>query len=141
VFLLERTGEVDTALEDLRGLLSERPGDAVVQNALGYTLADHERELARARDLVTQALAQMPDSSAVLDSMGWVLYREGMYEDALRYLQRARERGSDPEIYLHLGEAEWKLDRRDDAISTWEAGLERYPGNPALQERLERARR
>jgi tetratricopeptide (TPR) repeat protein len=70
-----------------------------------------------------------------------VLYREGLYEDALRYLQRAQEHGSDPEIYLHLGEVEWKMGRREAAISTWEAGLERYPGNPALQDRLERARR
>lgn len=141
VFLLERTGEVDAALRELRRLLDERPGDAVVQNALGYTLADHERELGTARDLVTQALAQMPDSSAVLDSMGWVLYRQGLYEDAIGYLQRAEEHGSDPEIYLHLGEVEWKLGRREAAIGTWESGLERYPGNSALQDRLERARR
>ncbi len=77
VFLYERTGKVDAAIRDLRSMLAERPGDAVVQNALGYMLADHDRQLDEAQQLLTAALAQTPDSAAVLDSMGWVLHRQG----------------------------------------------------------------
>ena len=45
VFAYEREGKRDAAIRDLRKLLEDRPGDAVVQNALGYTLADQNRQL------------------------------------------------------------------------------------------------
>jgi predicted Zn-dependent protease len=65
-------------VRDLRKLLEDRPGDPVVQNALGYTLADQNRQLPEAQALIEAALAQMPGSAAVLDSMGWVLYRQAL---------------------------------------------------------------
>ncbi|HET9692850.1 MAG TPA: tetratricopeptide repeat protein, partial [Steroidobacteraceae bacterium] len=88
VFFYERTGKQDAAIRELRALLEERPGDAQIQNALGYTLADNDRQLDEARTLLTAALAQTPDNAAILDSMGWLLYREGKYSEALEYLQR-----------------------------------------------------
>jgi tetratricopeptide (TPR) repeat protein len=138
VFAWERAGEADAAVRELRELLGQRPGDAVVQNALGYTLADHERQLDEAHALVTAALVQTPDNAAVLDSMGWVLYRQERLQDALRYLERARELGNDPEIDLHLGEVQWALGDRATARATWEQALARNPGNDRLKERLER---
>jgi tetratricopeptide (TPR) repeat protein len=139
VFLLERSGRIDDAVRELRELLARRPGDAIVQNALGYTLADHGRSLGEARALITSALEQMPDSAAVLDSMGWVLYRQGLLEDSLRYLERASALGADPELELHLGEVQWALGRKDQARRTWTDALERHPSNDQLKERLERA--
>ena len=109
VRLRARGQRIDAAIRDLRQLLSERPGDAVVQNALGYTLADRDRSLDEAAALVAAALAQMPDSAAVLDSMGWVLLPAGQPQEALPYLERARELGDDAEIDLHLGEVQWAL--------------------------------
>lgn len=139
VFAHERAGNGEAAIRELRKLQRERPGDATVQNALGYTLADGNRDLDEARDLIAAALAQTPDKAAVLDSMGWVLFRQGRADDALVYLQRARQLGSDPEIDLHIGEVQWALDDREAARSTWRQGLERYPDDARLKERLERA--
>jgi Tfp pilus assembly protein PilF len=141
IFFYERTGKDDAAIRDLRALLAERPGDATVQNALGYTLADHERDLAEARQLITAALAQAPDNVATLDSMGWLLYREKRYPEALQFLERARKSEADPEIDLHLGEVQWAMGDVDAARKTWAAGLERAPENEKLRQRLERAGR
>ena len=139
VFLLERSRRIDDAIRELRELLGRRPGDAIVQNALGYTLADHGRSLGEARELIAGALEQMPDSAAVLDSMGWVLFRQGLLEDSLRYLERASALGSDPELELHLGEVQWALGRKDEARRTWAEALERHPANERLEKRLEQA--
>jgi len=139
VFLLERSRRIDDAIRELRELLGRRPGDAIVQNALGYTLADHGRSLGEARELIASALEQMPDSAAVLDSMGWVLFRQGLLEDSLRYLERASALGSDPELELHLGEVQWALGRKDEARRTWAEALERHPANERLEKRLEQA--
>jgi tetratricopeptide (TPR) repeat protein len=139
VFAYERAGNSDAAIRDLRQLLRERPGDAVVQNALGYTMADRDRNLDEAAALVAAALQQTPDSAAVIDSMGWVLFRQGRLQEALTHLQRARELGDDPEIDLHLGEVQWALGERAAARQTWQQGLERRPDDMRLKERLERA--
>jgi tetratricopeptide (TPR) repeat protein len=139
VFAYERSGKVDLAIRDLRALLAERPGDAVVQNALGYTLADHDRQIDEAAELVAAALHQTPDSAAVLDSMGWVLYRKGRLDEALKYLGRAQKLGDDSEIDLHLGEVQWAMGDRAAARQTWQSALERQPGDKRLEERLERA--
>jgi tetratricopeptide (TPR) repeat protein len=139
VFAYERADQPDAAIRDLRQLLSERRGDAVVQNALGYTLADRDRHIEEAEALVRAALQQTPDSAAVLDSMGWVLFRQGRLAEAETYLERARTLGSDPEIDLHLGEVQWARGDQAAARRTWQEALERRPDDARLKERLERA--
>jgi tetratricopeptide (TPR) repeat protein len=138
VFAYERDGKGDAAVRDLRKLLQDRPGDPVVQNALGYTLADQNRQLPEAQALIEAALAQMPDSAAVLDSMGWVLYRQKRYEQALGYLKRAYAVGDDSEIAVHLGDVQWAMGDKVAAHETWEEALKRHPGNKPLEERLAR---
>jgi tetratricopeptide (TPR) repeat protein len=140
VFAYERAGKGDAAVRDLRKLLADRPGDPVVQNALGYTLADQDRQLDEARTLVAAALAQMPDSAAVLDSMGWVYYRQKQYPQALEYLRRARELGDDAEIAFHLGDVQWAMGDEAGARATWQGALENHPDDVQLKERLERKR-
>ncbi len=139
VFAYERIGHSDGAIKELRRLLDERPGDSVLQNALGYTLADQDRQLTEAQGLVSAALTQMPDSAAVLDSMGWVLYRQKRLPEALQYLERASDLGDEPELDLHLGEVQWAMGDRDAARATWQQALDAHPENKQLKERLERA--
>jgi tetratricopeptide (TPR) repeat protein len=139
VFLYDRTGREEAAIRELRELLAERPGDATVQNALGYTMADHHVKLDEARALITAALAQSPDNAAILDSMGWLLHREGRHAEALEYLERASRAGADPEIDLHKGEVQWAMGQQSVARETWKKALERWPENEPLRKRLERA--
>jgi len=140
VFAYERAGREDAAIRDLRQLLAERPGDATVQNALGYALADRDKNLDEAATLISASLAQMPDSAAVLDSMGWVLFRQGKAQEALPYLERAAQLGDDPEIALHLGDVQAALGDAAAAKATWQKGLEANPDDARLKERLERVR-
>ena len=111
----EEEGHVDVSLRELERIAAARPADPAAWNALGYTLADHSRNLRRARSLIERAFAAAPKNAAILDSMGWVLYRQGHAGDALRYLTDAyaNERGAD--IAAHLGEVLWLLGRRAEA--------------------------
>jgi tetratricopeptide (TPR) repeat protein len=140
-FLFERIGKSDDSIRVLEKLAKARPGDPIVMNALGYTLVDHTRRYREGEELIKRALEQSPDSGAILDSMGWVLYKTRHYDEALGYLERARERIQDPELELHVGEVQWALDKRDDALATWHAAAERYPDDKDLSERIERAER
>jgi tetratricopeptide (TPR) repeat protein len=138
VFAYERDGNGEAAVRDLRKLLEDRPGDPMVQNALGYTLADQNRQLPEAQALIEAALVQMPDSAAVLDSMGWVLHRQKRNEQALGYLKRAYELGDDAEIAVHLGDVQWAMGDKAAAHKTWDEALKRHPGSKPLEERLAR---
>jgi tetratricopeptide (TPR) repeat protein len=111
-----RTGE---ALRELKEILKSRPDDPAALNAYGYTLADHNRELGHARSLIERAYATAPRNAAILDSLGWVLYRQGHDELALPYLSAAYADDRGAEIAAHLGEVLWQLGRRADAERVW----------------------
>jgi tetratricopeptide (TPR) repeat protein len=119
----EDQGHFAAALHELKEVLKSRPDDPAAMNAYGYTLADHHQELAHARTLIERAYATAPKNAAILDSLGWVLFRQGHDEQALPYLSAAYadDRGGD--IAAHLGEVLWQLGRRADAEHVWsEAG-------------------
>jgi len=133
-------GRIGQAERDLRTVLKLQPGDADALNALGYTLAEQTDRLAEAYGYIRQALQKLPDSAAVLDSMGWVLYRMGKKQEALEYLQRAAGKLQDGEIAAHLGEVLWSLDRKDEARRIWREALKFAPDNPKLRKTIERHR-
>jgi predicted Zn-dependent protease len=131
--ILEQDGRVDEAVQALQRLLAQRPGDPTVLNALGYTLAAHERQLPRAESLIRRALAQMPDNPAVLDSFGWVRFRRGDAAGALPSLQRAYAISHDAQIAAHWGQALWAAGRRPAARKVWAEALARNPDSKSLR--------
>ncbi len=129
---LERAGRVDAAISALEALHRDRPLDPSITNALGYTLADHKRELPRSEQLIRSALAAEPDNPALLDSLGWVLYQRGQYQAALPELARAFRLLHDGDVGAHWGEALWAAGKKDAARSTWERALAADPDNKLL---------
>jgi tetratricopeptide (TPR) repeat protein len=138
IFQLESADKVDECITDLRKLVADRPNDPAAVNALGYTLVDRTRHHKEGLELIEQALAETPDSGAVLDSMGWALFRVGRHQDALGYLEQAKRRINDPEVDLHLGEVLLSLDRKNDARDLWQKASERYPDNEEFKQRLQK---
>jgi len=134
----EERGHVAAALHELKAVARGRPDDPAALNAYGYTLADHNRQLRRARRLIERAYACSPKNAAILDSFGWVLFRQGRGEDALTYLKAAYadDRGGD--IAAHLGEVLWHLGRRSDADRVWSEGSRTDADNPLLKATLVR---
>jgi tetratricopeptide (TPR) repeat protein len=133
-------GKVEQAERDLRAVLDLAPDDTDALNALGYTLADQTDRLEEAYAYISRAYSQAPDSAAILDSMGWVLYRLGKPEEALTYLRKAAKKLQDGEIAAHLGEVLWALGRREEARKVWREAQKFAPDNPTLKQTIERFR-
>lgn len=134
----ERLGHLDVLETRLRKVISLRPDSAPAYNALGYTLADHNLRLAEARELIEKALALSPEDYTILDSMGWVIFRQGDAGGALTYIERAAAKRDDPEIAAHLGEVLWTLGRADDARRVLQEAARRHPDNEELNKALKK---
>jgi tetratricopeptide (TPR) repeat protein len=115
----EEQGRVSAALRELSLVVKARPNDPAALNALGFTLADHAKELSRARKLIERAHAAAPKNAAILDSLGWVLFRQGRGVEALPYLSAAYANEHDGDIAAHFGEVLWQMGRQDEAQRIW----------------------
>jgi tetratricopeptide (TPR) repeat protein len=115
----EDQGRVSDALRELSGVVKARPDDPAALNALGYTLADHSRKLRRARKMIETAYAAAPKNAAILDSLGWVLFRQGHTAEAETYLSIAYADDHGGDIAAHLGEVLWQLGKPADAERIW----------------------
>ncbi len=134
----ENLGQISQAEADLRQIVVEHPDDARALNALGYILSNHSDRYVEATEYVRRALAITPDDPAVIDSMGWLLYRQGDLAQARDYLERAYAKMQDPEVAAHLGEVLWSLGERARAREIWRAALQQKPEHPVLRETVQR---
>jgi tetratricopeptide (TPR) repeat protein len=120
---------IDAAVRDLRRLLAAHPEDPQLLNALGYTLVDRTPHIQEGFELVEQAYALSPDSPAIMDSMGWALYRLQRADEALQLLQQAYAVSQDGEIAAHLAEVLWTLGDRQEARRILAEALKREPAH------------
>jgi tetratricopeptide (TPR) repeat protein len=126
------------AIKAFRKAVALEPDNATALNALGYTLAVTTRDYDEAYDYISQANELAPDSPAIMDSMGWVLFKQGENAAARQWLERAYGLLPDPEIAAHLGEVLWAIDERDAAIELWGDALADNPENSVLKATIER---
>ena len=131
--LAEKLNRMDAFEEEIRAILAADPQNSQALNALGYTLADRTDRYQEALGYIEQALAQMPDDAAVLDSMGWVQYRLGNHAQAVEYLRRAYKASSDAEIAAHLSEVLWVSGQRAEAQKIWKEAMARDPESEHLR--------
>jgi len=134
----DKAGMTKEALKSFEALLKDRPEDASLLNALGYSLADRNQKLPRAEALIRKALAASPDNPAFLDSLGWVLFRRGDIPNALPNLERAYRIFPDAEIASHWGELLWVSGKQTEARALWERSLSRSPDSKPLRATIER---
>ncbi len=122
----------------LRRVIALKPDHPHAHNALGYSLADRGLRLPEARELIQRALVLSPGDPFITDSLGWVEFRIGNTDEALRLLRQAYAARPDTEIAAHLGEVLWAAGQRDEARRIWQDARGRDASNEVLRETLAR---
>lgn len=135
---LERAGRIDDSIAVFARMAKARQNDPATLNALGYTMADHDRSLREAAKLIDEAIALSPDNPAILDSQGWVHFKRGDAKAALGPLERAWSISHDTEIAGHWGEVLWSLGRESEARAVWARALARDPDSQVLKKTIAR---
>jgi tetratricopeptide (TPR) repeat protein len=131
-------GKIDLAVADFRHLLQIKPDDIDASNALGFTLADADRDLAEAEKLISTARAAKPDDPSIADSWGWLQYRLGHLNEAAQILRGAWQSGKDADVGVHLGEVLWKQGQHEQAQQVFDQVRQIDPGNVNLKQTLKR---
>ncbi len=134
----DKSGMERESIRTFERLLKDRPEDASLLNALGYSLADRNQKLPRAEMLIRRALEASPDNPAYLDSLGWVRFRRGDAAGALPHLERAYRIFPDAEIAAHWGEILWAQGQQGEARALWARALARSPESKPLRATIER---
>jgi tetratricopeptide (TPR) repeat protein len=139
--LLERSGLHHKALTAMQRVLELSPDHPEALNFIGYTWADQNINLEQAFQYIQRAAELKPDNGFIRDSLGWVYFRLGNFDNALEELLQALTlEPEDPHIYVHLGDVYRALNRTEDARKAYMKGLEMFDDEldkGALQKKLD----
>jgi tetratricopeptide (TPR) repeat protein len=135
--------QIDKAADQLKTLLKQDENNPTYNNDLGYIWADHDKNLEESETLIRRAIEEerklrkklnpdaapedIKDNASYIDSLGWVLYKQKQYEDAVKYLLQAtkdQEDGQHYEIYDHLGDAYQAVGKKTEALGAWKKAVE-----------------
>ena len=136
----EQAGLYEKAADLLRKSIALDPANAAeAYNYLGYMWADHNMHLDEAEEMIKHALEIEPNNGSYLDSLGWVEFRKGKFDQALIDLLRAAKNieRDDPIVFEHIGDTYLKLDRVSEALGSWQKALALDPKNKKLAEKIE----
>jgi tetratricopeptide (TPR) repeat protein len=118
------------ALRTMEQIIAVNPANYQALNYVGYTLAENNRDLDRARALITAALEQNPEAYYIVDSLAWVQYRQGKFQEAWDSINRSIALGGDEAtIWEHYGDIAKALHKKDEAIKGYSEALARDPNN------------
>jgi tetratricopeptide (TPR) repeat protein len=134
--LYSSIGRQKTTEEILQQVLQLDPNHAPANNDLGYFWTDQGRNLSRAEAMIRLAVRAEPDNQSFLDSLGWVLYKRGQFDEARRYFEQAIGAAArpDPVVLDHLGDALYRLNKKPDAINQWKRSMDRLNDTPERDE-------
>jgi len=93
-------------------------------NYLGYTYAEMGENLDEAERLIRAALDEKPDDGYITDSLGWVYFKKGLFNKAVKYLEKAVILvPDDPIILEHMGDAYFKISHKEKALQFYKRSL------------------
>jgi tetratricopeptide (TPR) repeat protein len=139
----DQAGLYDKAADLLRkSIVLDSANAAEAYNYIGFMWAEHNLHLDEAEEMIGRALQLDPNNGAYLDSLGWLYYRKGKYEEALNELLRAVQnlKSDDPIVFDHIGDTYSKLNRIAQALEFWQKAIALDPGNKLLADKIEKTR-
>ena len=129
----ERLGQFEQMEQQLRRVIELQPRHHHAHNALGYSLAERNLRLPEARTLIEKALELGGYDPFLVDSLGWLAFREGRLDEAERWLRWAHQARPDAEIAAHLAELLLRRGQQDEARAIADQAQQREPDNSLLR--------
>lgn len=132
----EHYDKYDDAVNTFEKIIDQDPENSKAMNYLGYILAVKGEKLEYARDLIEKAMVILPGTAAYIDSYGWVLFKLGNNEEALKHLLKAAELSKDAEIFDHIGDVYKDDGDTEKALVWWNKALELDSTREEIREKI-----
>jgi tetratricopeptide (TPR) repeat protein len=121
---LDKSGDRESGIGQMKKVLEIDPNNADSLNYIGYSYAEEGINLDEAMDMIQRALTIKPDSGPIIDSLGWVYFKKGLYDKALDSLEKAFSiDSSDPTIAEHLGDVYLKKNEYQRSLEMYQKAL------------------
>jgi tetratricopeptide (TPR) repeat protein len=127
----------DEAEKCFRMVIQLSSDHADAYNTLGYMFAERGINLDEAMTLIKKAIYLRPGAGYMVDSLGWVYFKKGQYDTALKYLLRAEKSSTeDATLFDHLGDTYKELGQKDKAHEYWNRAYKMDQEIKGLKEKL-----
>jgi len=139
----EQAGLHDKAADLFRKSIAVDPANAAdAYNYLAYMWAERDTHLDEAEQMIKLALQADPNNGAYIDTLGWLEFRQGKFDQALSDLLRAAQKltREDPVVLEHVGDACAKLNKLAQALDAWQKALNLDPQNKKLADKIDNAK-
>ncbi len=130
--IAEKVDKLDVLESDLKKILAKTPDDANTLNALGYTLVDRTTRYEEAEKYLRKAIKLKPDEPVIMDSIGWLYFKQGKSVEALKHLRAAYSKQAESEIAAHLAEILLSMGKKEEAREVFEKAFSETPDDEYL---------
>lgn len=133
--VLDRLGKVDESMVQLRTVIEQDPDHVQALNYLAYTLAERGEALLEAKEMAMKALRLSPNDPFIMDTLGWIHFKNGNYREAQKLVEAAyRQKPDEAIIVEHLGDIYVKTE-------AWGMALAMYQQAQVLEADEEKAKK
>jgi Flp pilus assembly protein TadD len=130
-------GQLNEAISELTRATSIKPTSGEAQMLLGVAY-DRKGLGSRARDAFETALHAPDDKAMHLNNLGFLLYRQGEFNEAIKYLKKAAKLNpADNRIWNNLTTAQLAAGKFDDAYKSSAQVLGEFESRLKIAKRLE----
>jgi len=135
---LRRYHESDSLYE--RALQIDSTAHLILNN-YAYSLSERGLQLERALRMSLRAIASDPTNPSYLDTVGWVYFKLGNYEEAREYVAKALAAGeASAAVVEHMGDIMFRLGKQAEAEKYWNDALKMNVNNETLKQKIARGK-
>ncbi len=122
----------------MQTVLKLDPDHAEALNFIGYLYADRGYPSRRGGKDDQKGAPLKPGNGYMIDSLGWVYFRQNRLDEAIRYLKEASEAlPEDPAIIEHLGDVYVRTGQIQEAIEAYKRAIRFNPESEPLKKKLD----
>ena len=126
--LLDQQGQREEAKKVYAAAVTGSANAPIAANNLAFIYAEQGINLDEALQLATAAKQRLPNDANVDDTIGWIYYKKGLFDLAIKPFEESlKKRPDSPEVLFHLGLTHAQLGQKAKAREALERALRLDP--------------
>lgn len=140
--ILYLMGETQRGLDGYAFAVELDTTNVITLNNYAYFLAKATGDLDKAEHMSRKTIEAEPDNAVYIDTYAYILFRQGKYDEAIGYMEKALAKceeegeGLSYEYYEHYGDMLFKAGQRAKALEQWKKALRLEPDRKILKEKI-----